>query len=78
MHKGEVNPGMRVIVFSKRGIIEGNKVRNDGINLLHHEFAHALWLEHKLVGHQYTVLDESLMQQFGKLMRKLRSKLFKM
>jgi len=64
MHKGEVNPGMRVIVFSKRGIIEGNKVSNDGINLLHHEFAHALWLEHKLVGHQYTVLSEYLMEQF--------------
>jgi Mlc titration factor MtfA (ptsG expression regulator) len=64
MHKGEVNPGMRVIVFSKRGIIEGNKVQNDGINLLHHEFAHALWLEHKLVGHRYTVLDEDLMNSF--------------
>jgi len=64
MHKGEVNPGMRVIVFSKRGIIEGNKIRNDGINLLHHEFAHALWLEHKLVGHQYTVLSEQLMEEF--------------
>jgi hypothetical protein len=64
MHKGEVNPGMRVIVFSKRGIIEGNKIQNDGINLLHHEFAHALWLEHKLVGHQYSVLDEDLMSSF--------------
>ena len=64
MHKGEVNPGMRVIVFSKRGIIEGNRIRNDGINLLHHEFAHALWLEHKLVGHEYVVLSEQLMAEF--------------
>jgi MtfA peptidase len=57
-HKGEVNPGLRTIVFSWRGIAEGLKDKTDGINLLLHEFAHALWLEHKLTGHQYTVLDE--------------------
>ena len=64
MHKGEVNPGLRVIVFSKKGIVEGNKIHDDGINLLHHEFAHALWLEHKLVGHSYNVLDAFLVSQF--------------
>jgi Mlc titration factor MtfA (ptsG expression regulator) len=64
MHKGEVNPGFQLIVFSKRGIVEGNRITSDGINLLHHEFAHALWLEHKLVGHSYTVLSEYLVNQF--------------
>ncbi|HLZ15454.1 MAG TPA: zinc-dependent peptidase [Cyclobacteriaceae bacterium] len=64
MHKGEVNPGLQVIVFSKKGIVGGNKIHDDGINLLHHEFAHALWLEHKLVGHSYDVLDAHLVNQF--------------
>jgi Mlc titration factor MtfA (ptsG expression regulator) len=65
-HKGEVNPGFRVIAFSWRGIAEGMKVPDDGINLLLHEFAHALWLEHKLVGHQYKVLDPHWVEQFEK------------
>jgi hypothetical protein len=63
-HKGEVNPGMRTIVFSWRGIAEGLKRADDGLNLLLHEFAHALWLEHKLVGHDYEVLDEKWIAQF--------------
>ncbi len=63
-HKGEVNPGLRIIVFSWRGIDEGMKTLNDGINLLLHEFAHALWLEHKLVGDQYEVLDAQWVEQF--------------
>jgi MtfA peptidase len=65
-HKGEVNPGFRIIVFSWRGIAEGMKTLDDGINLMLHEFAHALWLEHKLVGHQYTVLDPHWIEQFEK------------
>lgn len=63
-HKGEVNPGMRLIVFSWRGIAEGLKDKEDGINLLLHEFAHALWLEHKIMGHSYTVLDDALITRF--------------
>lgn len=63
-HKGEVNPGMKIIVFSWRGIAEGMKITNDGINLLLHEFAHALWLEHKLTGHIYDVLDAGWVKKF--------------
>lgn len=63
-HKGEVNPGMRIIVFSWRGIAEGMKDKEDGINLLLHEFAHALWLEHKMMGHRYAVLDPSVIARF--------------
>ena len=63
-HKGEVNPGMRTIVFSWRGVAEGLKRPDDGLNLLLHEFAHALWLEHKLVGHEYVVFDEKWIAKF--------------
>jgi MtfA peptidase len=63
-HKGEVNPGLKTIVFSWRGIAEGLQRTDDGLNLLLHEFAHALWLEHKLVGHQYTVLSERWIEKF--------------
>lgn len=67
MHKGEVNPGFRLIVFSWRGVREGLDRPDDGLNLLLHEFAHALWLEHKLMQHQYTVLDADLIENFEKL-----------
>jgi hypothetical protein len=63
-HKGEVNPGMKIIVFSWRGIAEGIKITDDGLNLLLHEFAHALWLEHKLTGHIYEVLDPNWVKRF--------------
>lgn len=63
-HKGEVNPGLKTIVFSWRGIAEGLQRTDDGLNLLLHEFAHALWLEHKLVGHVYTVLNSHWIEQF--------------
>lgn len=60
-HKGEVNPGLRVIVFSWRGIAEGLHYQDDGINLLLHEFAHALWLEHKIT--DYVTFDEGVVEQ---------------
>ena len=66
-HKGEVNPGLRVIVFSWRGVIEGLDRPDDGLNLLLHEFAHALWLEHKLMHHQYKVLNEDVIEEFERL-----------
>lgn len=66
-HKGEVNPGMRIIVFSWRGIMEGLNRPDDGLNLLLHEFAHALWLEHKIKSDVYTVLDDSLVEEFERL-----------
>lgn len=60
-HKGEVNPALQTIVFSWRGIAEGLKHDDDGINLLLHEFAHALWLEQKVAG--YEVLDQQLLDE---------------
>jgi Mlc titration factor MtfA (ptsG expression regulator) len=55
-HKGEVNPGLNTIVFSWRGIEQGLQHTSDGINLLLHEFAHALWLEQKIVD-KYDVFE---------------------
>ena len=36
-----------------------------GISL--HEFAHALWLEHKLMQHEYTVMDAGWVSRFEEL-----------
>lgn len=66
LHKGEVNPGFRLIVFSWRGIEEGLEPGDDGLNLLLHEFGHALWLEHKLMQHEYRVFDTELIARFEK------------
>jgi MtfA peptidase len=55
-HKGEVNPGVGFIVFSFTSIMEGYSER-EGVNLVYHELAHALWLEHKLL--PYDVFNEA-------------------
>lgn len=64
LHKGEVNPGLKTIVFSWRGVAEGLNRPDDGLNLLLHEFAHALWLEHKLIGHEYEVISPRWVAEF--------------
>ncbi|MBX2899634.1 MAG: zinc-dependent peptidase [Cyclobacteriaceae bacterium] len=61
-HKGEVNPALKTIVFSWRGVAEGLKDPADGINLLLHEFAHALWLEHKAA--DYDIFDDDQIKAF--------------
>lgn len=63
-HKGEVNPGFKLIVFSWKSISEELEKPKDGRNLLLHEFAHALWLEHKLMNHVYTTFNEVYIRQF--------------
>lgn len=57
-HKGEVNPGAGIIVLSWKSILYGLSKKNDGINLLIHEFAHALRLEHKMRSEEYMIFDE--------------------
>jgi Mlc titration factor MtfA (ptsG expression regulator) len=64
LHKGEVNPGLRLIVFSWRGVMEGLNRSDDGLNLLLHEFAHALWLENKIMHQEYTVLNPALVTYY--------------
>jgi Mlc titration factor MtfA (ptsG expression regulator) len=58
-HKGEVNPGVGIIVFSWKSLLHGTSATNDGLNLLLHEFAHALYLEHRMMGNQYTLFDNN-------------------
>ena len=66
LHKGEVNPLLKTIVFSWRGIAEGLNRPDDGLNLLLHEFAHALWLEHKIMQDNYEVFSPHWVNEFEK------------
>jgi MtfA peptidase len=69
-HKAEVNPSFKVIVFSVRAVHESINKTDDGVNVLLHEFAHALWLEHKLMGDQYEVFDPASFEAIELLMDK--------
>lgn len=51
-HKGETNPGAGFIVLSWNSLNSGFANNSDGINLLMHELAHALWLENKIFGYK--------------------------
>jgi Mlc titration factor MtfA (ptsG expression regulator) len=55
-HKGEFNPGAGILVFSWKSIEKGLARPDDGLNLLLHEFAHALRLEHIMM--DYNIFDE--------------------
>jgi MtfA peptidase len=57
-HKGEVNPARRTIVFSWKGIVQSFNRPDDGLNLLMHEYAHALYFEHKLMREEYEIFNE--------------------
>lgn len=76
-HKGEVNPGAQAIVFSWTAILEGLDRQNDGLNLLMHEYAHALYFEHKLMGHEYEIFNEEafkrVMEQANLEMERIRN-----
>ena len=65
-HKGEVHPGVGAIVFSWHSILFGLSDHYDGINVLVHEFAHALRLEHKMRLEQYEVFDDDDLTEFDK------------
>jgi len=60
-HKGEVNPGIGFIVFSYEAILDGY-ARKEGTNLVYHELAHALWLEHKLF--DYNIFNDNAFVEF--------------
>lgn len=66
-HKGEVNPGVGFIVFSFQAIMEGYE-RKEGTNLVYHELAHALWLEHKLF--DYDIFKDKDLDHFEQLAKK--------
>jgi hypothetical protein len=58
---------MRVIVFSWRAVMDGLDRETDGLNLLLHEFAHALWLEHQFIGQASGILDPRWVSAFEEL-----------
>lgn len=45
MHKGEFNPKLKTVVFSWKHFLEGNKVKNDNLNLGIHEFTHIIHMK---------------------------------
>lgn len=65
-HKGEVHPGAGTILFSWNSALFGLSDHYDGINLLIHEFAHALRLEHKMRNDQYEIFDDDAFAAFEK------------
>lgn len=63
-HKGEVNPGAKIIVLSWSSIKQGLDPHDDGMNVLIHEYAHALYFEHKLMSDHYAVFNEEAFRRF--------------
>ncbi len=61
-HKGETNPAAGLIILSWESFKSGFLNSNDGINLLIHEFAHALWLENKL--YDYEIFSAKAFHQY--------------
>jgi len=76
-HHGEVNPGARAIVFAWATVKEGMRTHEDGRNLLMHEYAHALYFEHELMGHEYKIFNDEALRRFKEQadieMQKLRN-----
>jgi MtfA peptidase len=64
-HKGETNPGAGVIVLSYQSFKKGFESSTDGVNLLMHELAHALWLENKLF--DYQIFDAQSLRNYQAL-----------
>lgn len=69
LHKAEVNPGLQLIVFSMRAIHESLTDGDKQLNVMIHEFAHALWLEQLLMYKYYHVFNP---EAFAALRNKLQ------
>lgn len=70
-HKGETNPRAGLIALSWTGIAEGIESSSDGLNLIIHEYAHALWMEHAFTS--YETFRNDAADQFQKVaMEELR------
>ena len=64
-HKGETNPAAGYIVLSWNNLQTGFADKSDGVNLLMHELAHALWLENELF--DYEIFDADALDQYKKI-----------
>lgn len=65
LHKGETNPRAGVIALALTGIQEGIHDPYDGLNLILHEYGHALWLEHELT--TYKTFDPDKAESFEEI-----------
>jgi len=65
VHKGETNPLAGYIVLSLKSLKQGFVTREDGINLLMHELAHALWLENQLL--DYDIFEPEALKQYQEI-----------
>jgi hypothetical protein len=68
-HKGETNPAAGYIILSWNSFYAGFIESSDGVNLLMHELAHALWLENKLF--DYELFDETDLERYRLVARKI-------
>jgi MtfA peptidase len=72
-HKGETNPAAGYIILSWKSLHAGFENKADGINLLMHELAHALWLENKLF--DYEIFEETAFRQYERTARQIMAEM---
>ncbi len=65
-HKGEVNPGLQVIILSWQNFMKAYDNNSEGQNLGIHEMAHALHIENSIVNREYNFLDPDLLAEWDK------------
>lgn len=68
-HKGETNPAAGYIILSWKSFKSGFANGTDGVNLLMHELAHALWVENKLF--DYDIFDPDALRQYELTVREI-------
>lgn len=64
-HKGDTNPRAGTISLSLTGVAEGIRSHSDGLNLIIHEYAHALWIEH--VATSYETFNQEAADGFRRM-----------
>ncbi len=64
-HKGETNPAAGYIILSYPSFRKGFENSTDGVNLLLHELAHALWLENKF--YDYEIFDPEALEHYQQI-----------
>lgn len=64
-HAGETNPSTGHILLSYPAFRKGFETTSDGVNLLMHELAHALWVEHSLL--DYHIFDTEALNHYTEI-----------
>ncbi|HEY3429576.1 MAG TPA: zinc-dependent peptidase [Cyclobacteriaceae bacterium] len=73
-HKGETNPAAGYIVLSWNNLQTGFADKSDGVNLLMHELAHALWLENEIF--DYEIFDPEALEQYKVIARNVTDEMW--